>query len=145
MIEPADMGGEAPCWAHLVDDLEPQAAPKSQCPVVIDVAALAAMTDGGADGAIWSLPHDGDLDANVVRLRTGNAIDEHVNGEVDVLLVVWSGTGTLDVDDATIALAPGVLASIPKGARRSVRAGGDDLTYLSIHRRRGSLSIRMSA
>lgn len=145
MIEPADMGGEAPCWAHLVDDLEPHAAPERPGPVVVDVAELAGLTDGGADGAIWSLPHDGDLDANVVRLRAGNAIDEHVNGEVDVLVVVWSGTGALDVDDTTTSLAPGVLASIPKGARRSVRAVGDDLTYLSIHRRRDSLSIRMNA
>lgn len=139
------MGGEAPCWAHLIDDLESPPVSASAGPVVADVADLAGASDGGADGAVWSLPHGGDLDANVVRLRAGNSIDAHVNDEVDVLVVVWSGDGELDVDDTTTGLAPGVLVSVPKGARRSVRAVGAELTYLSIHRRRGSLSIRMDA
>jgi quercetin dioxygenase-like cupin family protein len=137
MSDHADLGGEAPCWAHLVDDPDSHKSPAGT--VIVDVAGLA---DDGADGAIWSLPHGGDLDANVVRLRDGNAIADHVNGEVDVLVVVWSGGGELVVDGRATALRPGIVVSVPRGARRAVRAQGSDLTYLSIHRRREALTIR---
>jgi mannose-6-phosphate isomerase-like protein (cupin superfamily) len=137
MSDHADLGGEAPCWAHLVDDLDPHGSQPGA--VFVDVAGFA---DDGADGAVWSLPHGGDLDANVVRLRDGNAIADHVNVEVDVLLVVWSGAGELVVDDRPTALRPGIVASVPRGSRRAVRAKGSDLTYLSIHRRRDALTIR---
>jgi mannose-6-phosphate isomerase-like protein (cupin superfamily) len=137
MSDHADLGGEAPCWAHLADELEPHASQPG--PVVVDVAGLA---DDGADGAIWSLPHGGELDANVVRLGDGNAIADHVNGEVDVLLVVWSGAGELVVDDHATALRSGIVVAVPRGSRRAVRAQGSDLTYLSIHRRRDGLMIR---
>jgi mannose-6-phosphate isomerase-like protein (cupin superfamily) len=120
-----------------VDDLDSH---RSQAgTVVVDLAGLAG---DGADGAIWSLPHGGDLDANVVRIGDGNAIADHVNGEVDVLVMVWSGTGELVVDDRATALRPGIVVSVPRGARRAVRAHGSDLTYLSIHRRREGLTIR---
>ena len=47
------------------------------------------------DGVVWSLPHGGDLDANLVRLGPDAAIGEHRNDEVDVLIYVQSGSGEL--------------------------------------------------
>lgn len=47
---------------------------------------------------MWSLPHDADLDANLVRLEPHARIDTHRNTEVDVLVVVRGGSGELVVD-----------------------------------------------
>ncbi len=104
-------------------------------------AAMADLAHHDGEGAIWSLPHGGDLDANVVRLGPGRAIGEHVNVEVDVLVAVWSGDGELVVEDEVIPLRPGVVVSVERGLRRTIRAGSSDLVYLSVHRRRGPLRI----
>jgi quercetin dioxygenase-like cupin family protein len=110
---------------------------EGQPAVVVDLGATSVATGG----AIWSLPHGGDLDANLVRLGPGDAIGEHVNREVDVLLLVQSGTGQLTVGDDTYRLRGDVLALVPRGARRSVAAAAQGITYLSVHRRRALLSI----
>jgi quercetin dioxygenase-like cupin family protein len=106
---------------------------------LVDVTEL-AFVEG--EGAIWSLPHGGDLDANVVRVGAGHAIDEHINDEVDVLVAIWSGAGDLTIDGRSITLAPGVVVGIPRGRSRAVYAGSSDLVYLSVHRRREPLTIR---
>lgn len=131
----SDLGGEPACWAHLVDELDTTAG--GDVPVVVDVGRL---PDGGT-GTIWSLPHGGDLDANLVRLDDGTEIEEHVNDEVDVLVVVWHGTGTLTVGERSTDLRPGVVALVPRGARRSFRAAPGGVDYLSVHRRRGPMTI----
>ena len=95
----------------------------------------------GVGGVVWKLPHDGDLDGNLVRLAAGRSIDEHVNREVDVLIVVRAGDGELTVDGEPHPLTLTTLALIPRGARRSITAGHDGITYLSIHRRREGLHI----
>ena len=95
----------------------------------------------GIGGVVWKLPHDGDLDGNLVRLAPGRAIDEHVNTEVDVLVVVRSGAGRLAVDGTEHDLTPTTVALVPVGARRSITAGPDGISYLSIHRRRDGLTI----
>ena len=95
----------------------------------------------GVGGVVWKLPHDGDLDGNLVRLAPGRSIDEHVNRDVDVLVVVRAGDGELTVDGEPHALTLTTLALIPRGTRRSITAGHDGITYLSIHRRRDGLSI----
>ena len=108
----------------------------------VPAANLTELADLAGSGAVWSLPHGGDLDANVVRVAAGDAIDEHVNDEVDVLMAVWSGVGDVIVGDESIALEPGVILSIARGRSRAVYAGSSDLVYLSVHRRRGPLGIR---
>ena len=113
-----DLGGDNACWAHRLDEVDP--LPGS--------------------GVVWSLPHDGDLDGNFVHLRAGSQIDEHVNADLDVLVVVWSGRGALLVDGAETELGRGVMTVVPKGAARSIRAI-DDLRYLSIHRRRDAIGL----
>ena len=135
MSQIREEGGDPACWAHLLDDGE------------IDLAGVeAVVTDLGntstdAGGVVWSLPHGGDLDANLVRLRPGSEISEHVNDEVDVLVFVQSGGGELTIDGETHPLRGDVLALVPRGATRQVSAGVFGITYLSIHRRRGPLRI----
>lgn len=95
----------------------------------------------GTGGAIWSLPHGGDLDANLIRLAFGDSIGEHVNDEVDVVLVIQEGSGVVSVNEVAYDVAPPYLVQVPKGVRRSIEAGPSGLGYLSIHRRRGPLAI----
>ena len=133
----ADEGGDPPCWAHLFDEGAASGDGPERA-VVVDVGAA---DPGGRTGVLWSLPHGGDLDANLVHLDPGGAIGSHVNDEVDVLLSVIAGRGRLLVEAATFELHGGVLALIPKGSRREVGAGAEGITYLSIHRRRGPLAI----
>jgi mannose-6-phosphate isomerase-like protein (cupin superfamily) len=90
---------------------------------------------------MWSLPHGGDLDANLVRLEPGGCIGEHVNDDVDVLVFVRSGTGQLGLGETLVDLASDHLVLIPQGVRRSITAGPAGITYLSVHRRRAPLGI----
>ena len=106
-------------------------------PLVVDIGST-SLADGGA---IWSLPHGGDLDANLVRLAPDARIGRHVNDELDVLLVVQSGAGEIEVDGERRQLAADHLALIPKGSERMIEAGESGFTYLSIHQRRGPLTI----
>jgi quercetin dioxygenase-like cupin family protein len=108
------------------------------------IADLGSVAPTNGQGAVWSLPHGGDLDANLVRLDPGGTIDEHVNDDVDVLMFVQSGSGCLTVDTQTYALRSDVLVLIPRGARRRLTAGPNGMFHLSIHRRRGPLTITTS-
>jgi len=135
----ADLGGDPPCWAHLSDD--EHAAPGStqeSGPPVVDLGSAQL----GSGGAIWSLPHGGDLDANLVRLDPGTDIGTHVNDEVDVLLFVQSGSAVLTIDEQPRRLAADHLALVSKGSQRSIVAGDSGISYLSIHRGRGPLRIK---
>jgi mannose-6-phosphate isomerase-like protein (cupin superfamily) len=131
-----DHGGEPACWAHLIDDLDTE--PETNRATQVDVTQFDGESGGGA---IWSLPHDGDLDANVIRLGGDQEVGEHVNNEVDVFVLVWQGTGDITIDDRTLSLRPGVATLVPKGSSRTIRAGRDGTTYLTIHRRRGPLTV----
>ncbi|MGY0489225.1 cupin domain-containing protein [Streptomyces sp. WG-D5] len=96
-----------------------------------------------AAGALWRL--DGaarQLDANVVRLRPGGGGGAYEETELDVLLVVVEGHGTLHRAGVDEELAPGTLVFVPRGERRAVRAGADGLVYLTAHRRRPGMTIR---
>jgi quercetin dioxygenase-like cupin family protein len=106
--------------------------------VVVD---LGATDTSGHAGVVWSLPHGGDLDVNLVHLAAGGSIGAHVNNDVDVAMSVMTGSGALVVDGVRHDLSVGVFVSIPKGVHREVRAGSGGMTYLSIHRRRGPLAI----
>jgi quercetin dioxygenase-like cupin family protein len=107
-------------------------------------ADLSTVLQGaGGDGVHWTLETPGDLNVNLVHLDAGHAIGDHVNDEVDVVIVVLTGRGRLTIDGHGTDLAPHVVACVPKTALRDVRAAdGDGLDYLSIHRRRGPLGIR---
>jgi len=100
-----------------------------------DLLALATTARGA--GAVWSLT-SADLNVNLVRWESGG-VAEHLNAEVDVLLVGVSGAGIVTVDGVEQQLGPAVLCLIPKGARRSIRAVAAPFAYLTCHRRRGGI------
>ncbi|HLI52496.1 MAG TPA: cupin domain-containing protein [Thermomicrobiaceae bacterium] len=105
---------------------------------LIDLAA-ARLAELSGSGPVLSRETE-DLDVNVVRLPAGRSIEEHINREVDVVMVALAGSGLVTVADQEFVLSPQRLLIIPKGSRRSIRSTGDDaLVYLSLHRRRARL------
>lgn len=138
MCHPEDEGGDPPCWAHLFP--EPAEAEPTDSPAsTVSVANLVALARGGnAEGAVWTNQSE-DLNINLLVFATGRGVAEHVNNEVDVLLVGVAGLGTVEVDGQEQGLAPGAALVIPKGTRRATRATGDRFAYLSCHRRRGGI------
>jgi quercetin dioxygenase-like cupin family protein len=107
-----------------------------------DVQALAALQDAPA-GALWRLAESGrQLDANVVHLPAGGRVGTHAEPDLDVLLLVVAGDGTMDTVEGPMALAGGALCWLPHGSTRSVSAGAGGLTYVTVHRRRPGMQIR---
>lgn len=148
MTTDADLGGDPPCWSHIFDQAETDSPSEhGNGSIVADLGSsgLGSVAPGssglGSSGAIWSLPHGGDLDANLVRLDPSASIGSHVNNEVDVLIFVQSGSGALTVDGQDRPLEGDHLALIAKGSERSIAAGESGITYLSVHRRRSPLAI----
>ena len=91
-------------------------------------------------GPVWGTESD-DLNATLLAWPAGEANPEHVNAERDVLVVVVSGSGSLEVDGEAHDLAAGDAVVVPKGASRRLAAGPHGIRYLSVHRRRGGLRI----
>ena len=92
---------------------------------------------GERAGVIWTLKQGDDINVNLVRFPAGGGVGEHVNEEVDVLVIGVSGSGIVAVDGHEHRLRAGTVAFVPKGARRSTRSESRDFAYLTIHRRRG--------
>ena len=106
----------------------------------VNLGEIAASACGRA-GVLWTLEASSDLNANLVRFETGDGVGEHVNDEVDVLIVGISGSGSVDVDGREHQVSTGTMVFVPKGARRSTRSASMDFSYLTVHRRRGPLQI----
>jgi mannose-6-phosphate isomerase-like protein (cupin superfamily) len=104
--------------------------------LAVDLAAVLERARG--DGAVWTAD-SADLQVNLVRWSAGRGVAEHLNGEVDVLLVGVAGEAIVSVDGSECRLRPGSLCLVPKGARRSIRAGSEAVAYLTCHRRRAGL------
>lgn len=96
----------------------------------------------GGDGVHWTLDRPADLNVNLVHLDAGHEVGTHVNDAVDVVVVGLDGTGGVQVGDAHHDLGPAVVLHIPKGALRTIRAGGLGFTYLTVHQRRSGPSLR---
>jgi len=96
---------------------------------------------GAGVGPLWGMASD-DLNATLLEWPAGHQVAEHVNADLDVLLVVLAGSGTITIDAQPRALTGGSAILVARGARRGIRAGADGLRYLSIHRRRGPLQIQ---
>lgn len=103
---------------------------------IIDIAA--ALREAGTDGPIWSVNSE-QLNVNLLRLPTGDGVAAHVNGEVNVVLVIFEGSGELTVDGLAYPLRPGRTVVVPRGALRAMRCTAGPLVYLTCHRRRGGL------
>lgn len=109
------------------------------------VVRLDRMLDAGllGDGVHQSLgSEDADLNVNVVHLDEGSRIAEHVNDEVDVLLIVVDGSGRLRVGGRDAELVPTTVAYLALGESRAISAGPSGLTYVTAHRARGQLRVR---
>ncbi len=94
-----------------------------------------AATAGARAGVIWSLDASSDLNANLVRSCIGQGVGEHVNNEVEVIVLGFSGSGIVPVDRGEHALPAGILAFIAKWVRRSTVSTSDDFVYPTVHRR----------
>jgi quercetin dioxygenase-like cupin family protein len=103
---------------------------------VIDIAAV--LRQAGNDGPIWSINSE-QLNVNLLRLPSGDGVAEHVNNEVDVVLVIFEGSGELTVDGVGYVLHAGRALLIPRGATRALRCTVGPLVYLTCHRRRAGL------
>lgn len=90
---------------------------------------------GSEFGARWGT-ETSDLNATLVAWPRGSGVAEHVNDEVDVLMVVITGEVCVEVDGDTYDLRAHHLLMIPKGARRRVKVLSDEAVYLNVHRRR---------
>lgn len=96
-------------------------------------------------GALWRLAEPGrQLDSNVIRLPPGQQVDTHAEPDLDVLLLVLSGDGTLTTIEGTKRLTAGTLLWLPRTSSRSLAAGEGGLCYLTVHRRRPGMQIRRS-
>ena len=145
-----EFGGDPPCWAHLLDEettsaliemegrtASSETAAQSVGPEqIVDLAALAQAAK--ASGVIWARESE-DLDVNLLVFAAGEGVSEHVNAEVDVLLVGIAGAGAVTIDGTSQHLTAGDTIVIPKGARRGIQSMSDRFVYLSCHRRRGGL------
>lgn len=111
--------------------------------ILIMTAGLAASAgEPPASGAVWKLAaRDRDLDANIVALPPDGAIDAHAGPDLDVLIQVLGGSGTLTGERGTLQLEPGVLAWLPRRSVRQFSAGPRGLRYLTVHRRRQALAL----
>ena len=92
-------------------------------------------------GPLWGMAST-DLNATLLAWPPGHAVAEHVNDELDVLLVTLQGHGHVVIDGETHDLAAGSAILVPRGTRRAITAGDDGVRYLSVHRRRGPLQIQ---
>ncbi len=104
------------------------------------VADLADVSLAGPSGVVWALTSP-QINANLVTIRPGDQIHEHINDEVDVLLVTESGAGQVMIDEVATTLGPASVVLVPRGARRSVSSEAG-LAYYSIHHRRDGLAIQ---
>jgi quercetin dioxygenase-like cupin family protein len=101
-----------------------------------------AFTAGPA-GSVWKLePSERGLDANVIALPAGDEIQSRIGPELDVVIVVLEGSGTLETAADPIALSPGAIVWLPARSQRRFIAGDDGLRYFSVHQRKPGLSIR---
>jgi len=119
---------------------DPGHGPAGQAEEVVSVDAAAAWQRATGSGVCWTLAAQSDLNVNVVRLEAGDEIGEHVNDDVDVVVAVLAGAGRLVVDGRVVALGPGTVVHVPRGASRRLEAASP-LGYLSVHRRRAGLGV----
>jgi quercetin dioxygenase-like cupin family protein/hemerythrin len=91
-------------------------------------------------GPVWSEECE-DLDITLLRWAEREAIAEHINNEVDVIVVCLQGSGEVSVGETTHHLSSGMMVLIPKGQRRSFLAGSQGFAHLNIHKRRQRLQV----
>jgi len=102
------------------------------------VSLVEVSQSAGQDGPAWTLESD-DLNVNLVVLRAGHSIAEHINSEVDVVVTAVEGEGHVTIDGETHRLVAGDLIVIGKGSARSITPHGAQFAYVTCHKRRTGL------
>lgn len=82
----------------------------------VDLAGIAEVEEGL--GVVWTQEGSADLNANLVRFEAGEGVEIRANGEVDVVFVGVSGSGTVTVNGEEFALEPGRMVLASKGCLR---------------------------
>jgi uncharacterized cupin superfamily protein len=106
-----------------------------------DVAGPVDLLRSSGIGPLWGMAST-DLNATLLAWPPGHEVAEHVNEELDVLVIVLDGHGSATIDGGLHDLAAGSALLVPRGARRRIKADDAGLRYLSVHRRRGPLQIQ---
>jgi mannose-6-phosphate isomerase-like protein (cupin superfamily) len=101
---------------------------------VVDLLGVAG------SGPLWGMASD-ELNATLLAWPPGHELVDDAASELDVLLVVLEGGGTAKLDGQEYVLVPGSALLVERGRTRTIRAGGEGLRYLSVHRRRGPLQV----
>lgn len=114
--------------------------------ILVDTTAVSANPAvPDVTGAAWKLDvRDRDLDSNIIALPPAGTIDAHTGPDLDVLVHVLAGSGTLTAELGTVELTPGALLWLPRRSRRAFTAGPDGLRYLTVHQRRQALLLDTS-
>jgi quercetin dioxygenase-like cupin family protein len=89
-------------------------------------------------GPLWGAQSE-DLNATLLSWGAGHVVPEHVNAERDVVVIVVSGSATIEVDGVPHALEEAQLVLLPRGTARKIVAGDAGVRYVSVHRRRDPL------
>ncbi|MDH6127368.1 hypothetical protein [Kitasatospora sp. GP82] len=111
--------------------------------LLADLAERVAEAGPEERGALWRLTEPArQLDANLIRVPAGAVVDEHQENDLDVLLLVVAGGGTLLGGAQPLPLEVGALIWLPRAARRGLRAGPEGLVCLTVHRRRPGLAVQ---
>jgi uncharacterized protein (DUF2249 family)/quercetin dioxygenase-like cupin family protein len=114
--------------------------------VLVDTNAISGgPAANDAIGAAWRLqPRERDLDSNVIALPPGEGIGAHAGPDLDVLVHILGGSGTLTTELGPIELEAGQLVWLPRRSHRQFTAGPDGLRYLTVHQRRQALVLNTS-
>lgn len=95
-----------------------------------------------AAGSRWRLTAEPrQLDANVIHLPGMGRVDTHRGPDLDVIVLILAGDGTVVGRNDRIGLAAGVLVWLPRRSERAIVAGPEGLSYLTVHPKRGALQI----
>ena len=128
-----------PVWRIRITRLAASDLPR----ILYDTDALVTHEVGSdLSGAVWKLEMTHrDLDANLIHLPPNGRIESHQGPDLDVLMHVLAGSGTLVHALNSFQLSTGDLVWLPRRSQRAIAADGAGLTYLTVHGRRPGLSI----
>lgn len=128
---------------------DPEPAPESGAPSSFailrhaDISALLEDQRLAGRRVLWSATNQ--LQADVIALSAHEHVEPHNERDLDLTLIVLTGSGIITVDHtnhtelASVSLSALACIVIPAGCRRSLRAGAAGLGYMTAHRARPSL------
>lgn len=118
-------------------DTGPDGGDRADVPRVLGNSADITAGAPATSGTLWKLDlPDRGLDSNIIALPPHGTIGAHHGADVDVLVHVLTGNGTVTTEQSTVDLHPGALLWMPRRSRREFQAGPEGLRYLTVHQHR---------